>query len=116
MVYCIWRRRALSTQNGHALPAGSWGVSKQCARRARVSSENDREDRGMRRLAAIGLLMLLVLPASTAAATPIGNDAFARTWAYTDQPVADGTVQRTWMWGPQPFTGILREDSAESPG
>jgi hypothetical protein len=70
----------------------------------------------MRRLAAIGLLVLLVLPASTAAATPIGNDAFARTWAYTDQPVADGTVQRTWMWGPQPFTGILREDSTESPG
>jgi hypothetical protein len=45
-----------------------------------------------------------------------GNDHFARRWARTDQPVADGTTKRTWIWGPEATTGILDEEYAESPG
>ncbi len=41
--------------------------------------------------------------------------AFQRTWQRTDQPVAAGAVSRTWMWGPQANTGLLREEYAESP-
>jgi hypothetical protein len=44
-----------------------------------------------------------------------GNAWFQRTWERTDQPVSDGTVARTWMWGPQAFTAILVEDYDESP-
>ncbi len=36
------------------------------------------------------------------AATAFGDSHFQSTWAYTDQPVASGSVNRTWMWGPQP--------------
>ena len=51
---------------------------------------------------------------------PVSNvpnpaDAFARTWARTDQPVATGAVSRTWMWGPEPF-GAGYEPYVESPG
>ncbi|HMM43496.1 MAG TPA: hypothetical protein PKA95_16510, partial [Thermomicrobiales bacterium] len=41
--------------------------------------------------------------------------AFERTWARTDQPVADLAVDRTWMWGPAATTGALQEDYAEAP-
>jgi hypothetical protein len=44
-----------------------------------------------------------------------GNVWFQRTWARTDQPVSDGAVARTWMWGPQAFTSILEESYDESP-
>ena len=46
---------------------------------------------------------------------PNPADAFARTWARTDAPVAVGVVSRTWMWGPEPFAGDY-EPYAESPG
>src|SRR5699024_4502585 len=32
---------------------------------------------------------------------PVTNAAFYRTWARTDLPVAEGAVNRTWIWGPQ---------------
>ncbi len=44
------------------------------------------------------------------------NEAFQRTWARTDQPVASGAANRTWMWGPEAFTEALTEDYTESPG
>ncbi len=40
---------------------------------------------------------------------PNPDDAFWRTWARTDKPVKDGHVIRTWMWGPQPYTGLMQE-------
>lgn len=43
-------------------------------------------------------------------------DSFDRTWARTDRPVADGSIARTWMWGPEPITGVLTEPYTESPG
>ena len=64
-------------------------------------------------------LMLLALVAMTAVsvagsqAASIWNGAFERTWARTDKPVADLDVSRTWMWGPEPFTGGIVETYAE---
>jgi uncharacterized protein YkwD len=52
---------------------------------------------------------------SVQAHTP-GQPYFARTWARTDKPVADGEVARTWMWGPEANTPVLEEPYAESPG
>ena len=50
--------------------------------------------------ATLALGALLARPRPAAAVKP-ANDAFQRTWARTDQPVADGAVARTWMWGPE---------------
>jgi hypothetical protein len=59
--------------------------------------------------------MLWFAPADSQAA-PIGDPAFQRTWARTDQPVIDGIVDRTWMWGPSGFSEVFAEPYAESPG
>lgn len=40
---------------------------------------------------------------------------FERTWQRTDQPVADGRIQRTWIWGSGSLTGILTERYDDSP-
>ena len=67
------------------------------------------------------LTMLLAVAAPAAAyhesdeTHPFGSDAFQRTWARTDKPVADLAVSRTWMWGPSPYTQIMQEPYAESP-
>ena len=42
--------------------------------------------------------------------------AFARTWLYTDQPVAAGLGGRSWMWGPKANTDLLQEPYDEAPG
>lgn len=42
--------------------------------------------------------------------------AFERTWTRTDRPVAEAVVNRTWMWGPEAFTGGLLENYVEGPG
>jgi len=42
--------------------------------------------------------------------------AFQMTWQRTDLPVADGTVQRTWMWGPTANSGPLPEPYVEGSG
>src|SRR5690349_2823281 len=76
-----------------------------------------------RRLAAVAVgLALLALafaavrfPAANVNAEAPAHDAFARTWARTDEPVSTGAASRTWMWGPEAFTGPLTEDYAESP-
>lgn len=53
---------------------------------------------------------LTVTPAPAAqAATAFGDSHFQSTWAYTDQPVASGSVNRTWMWGPQPNGAAIVE-------
>jgi hypothetical protein len=45
-----------------------------------------------------------------------GNPPFQRTWERTDQPVVSGAADRTWMWGPEANTAVIKEDYAESPG
>jgi hypothetical protein len=57
---------------------------------------------------AVGLVMLsaLAIPLSSlvqAAPASFADPAFANIWNSTDKPVDDGTVNRTWMWGPQGF-------------
>jgi Tol biopolymer transport system component len=42
-------------------------------------------------------------------------DSFTRTWSRTDLPVERGSISRTWMWGPEPFTGVHFEEYASAP-
>lgn len=42
--------------------------------------------------------------------------AFSRVWVRTDSPVASGTAARTWIWGPESFSGPLVEPYDEAPG
>jgi hypothetical protein len=49
------------------------------------------------------------------AAHSFAHSAFERTWQRHDKPVSDGTIARTWMWGPAPITDGLQEDYLESP-
>jgi hypothetical protein len=67
------------------------------------------------RCLALLVVLLLLTPLQSAALAP-GVDVFARTWAWTDGPVADGTVDRTWMWGPEAFTATFWEPYADAPG
>ena len=60
--------------------------------------------------------LVLVILANNVLARQPGNDAFRRTWARTDHPVAGGQAHRTWMWGPEAFTGVMEEEYAEAPG
>lgn len=46
----------------------------------------------------------------------IANDDFSKVWKRTDQPVKDGTISRSWLWGPAPFTAAVTEPYAQSPG
>ena len=40
---------------------------------------------------------------------------FEQTWTRTDAPVADSRVQRTWMWGAEPFSQVITERYDDSP-
>lgn len=44
------------------------------------------------------------------------SDAYHRNWGRTDDPVATRKVDRTWMWGPEPFTDTRMEPYAEAEG
>jgi hypothetical protein len=50
------------------------------------------------------LVPLLLGSRASFGAAPAGfaDNSFQQLWARTDQPVADGQVQRSWYWGPQP--------------
>ncbi|MEO8287958.1 MAG: sugar ABC transporter substrate-binding protein [Chloroflexota bacterium] len=49
-------------------------------------------------------------------AEPFADTEFGSTWERTDKPVKDGTVSRTWFWGPTPNSAALKEPNKESPG
>ncbi len=58
-------------------------------------------------------------PSPSPTVTPGPSDsgsAISRVWQRTDKPVADGQVNRTWMWGPKSNSGQIIEKYAESPG
>src|SRR5687767_7846352 len=58
------------------------------------------------------------LPGYSAQSQPgigFAHPAFQRTWEYTDKLVADGSVKRSWFWGPVPGSA-LQEDYAEGQG
>jgi endonuclease YncB( thermonuclease family) len=67
-------------------------------------------------LLSLAVLLAVVAWPSLATAAPTGHDAFLDTWARSDLPVAEGRVDRTWMWGPEPFTVPLREPYVDAPG
>jgi hypothetical protein len=50
------------------------------------------------------VLLLNVLAVNTAAAHLPSNHPFYLRWSHTDEPVAAGMVDRTWMWGPPGMT------------
>jgi hypothetical protein len=50
-----------------------------------------------------------------AQANSFANPAFQSVWQRTDQLVAQGSVSRTWIWGPTP-SHSLQEPFAEGPG
>ncbi len=57
----------------------------------------------MRSLLLVCTLLVLLAGAIPAAANAPDESAFRRLWERTDGLVADGTIQRTWYWGPEPF-------------
>ena len=68
-------------------------------------------------LVLVAMLGLLIIPfAVVIRAAPPATDDFQRTWARTDRPVSNLSVSRTWMWGPEGFTGGIVEDYLEAPG
>ena len=60
-------------------------------------------------------LLLMVMAVAPVAAVIEADEAFYNTWARTDKPVADGLVQRTWMWGPEANSEVIAEPYAEHP-
>lgn len=75
--------------------------------------------RGVLRVSICAVLLCVVfagLVAPPMAAAPIGDPAFQRTWARTDQPVMERRVSRTWMWGPEAGVEPIYEPYAESSG
>ena len=68
----------------------------------------------------ISATLLLVLSstlASPAVAAPdFASEAFGTVWTRTDAPVLDGSVSRSWFWGPQPNTDAMFERYLDSPG
>ncbi len=47
------------------------------------------------------------------------DDAMRGVWQRTDQPIASGAPglrPRSWIWGPQPISGAMREPYTQSPG
>ena len=76
--------------------------------------------RGLRRWVRVApallILVSLVFGIATVSAEAPANEHFQSVWDRTDRPVAEGMAVRTWMWGPDAFTGSLQEPYAESPG
>lgn len=68
--------------------------------------------------ASVGVTLILaaIVAAQTSSAAPPGNAHFQRTWERTDKPVADQSVSRTWMWGPEANSPLILEEYEESPG
>ena len=62
----------------------------------------------------IAMVLVFVAVALVAADAP-ANEHFQRTWERTDQPVQNGSIARTWIWGPEANTGPLQERYTESP-
>ena len=63
--------------------------------------------------AAFGLAVRVAI--SVFAAEP-ATSSFDQTWTRTDDPVASGLVDRTWMWGEEGNTNAMSEPYSEAPG
>ncbi|HEX3722311.1 MAG TPA: hypothetical protein VHV31_05940, partial [Nitrolancea sp.] len=72
----------------------------------------------MIRSAALAILILvssMLFPIVTLAETP-ASDAFTALWQRTDEPVAVGAVQRSWIWGDPASANPVVESYEEAPG
>lgn len=69
-------------------------------------------------LAISALFSACVVSGAAPTATPtqvVETGDFQTTWARTDKPVADGEIERTWIWGPEPNTAELAEVYVDAP-
>jgi hypothetical protein len=63
-----------------------------------------------------GLTLAAVIAVqSTFAAQTIGNSAFERVWQRQDRAVAEQISGRSWTWGPEPISGVVRETFVDGP-
>lgn len=69
----------------------------------------------MRKVLLLGVLAALLISTQPAAARDPDEGAFRRVWAAIDGPVANGSAQRPWFWGPEPFM-TFDEDYIEGIG
>jgi hypothetical protein len=75
-----------------------------------------------RRAVALAAVLTLALVSSPVLAThdgeshEFGNDQFWSTWARTDLPMSNLMVDRTWMWGPEPYSPRMTEQYTDAPG
>lgn len=63
----------------------------------------------------VGLVGLSGIAPVRAAGLTAADPAFSALWQRTDQPVADGQVSRSWLWGPQANSAGIYERYLESP-
>jgi hypothetical protein len=75
--------------------------------RSGIASKRDFARRMFTSSLALLLLAVLALPGINA--TEIETYAFEKVWWRTDLPVANGHVNRTWVWGPEPISSLLLE-------
>lgn len=61
------------------------------------------------------ITVLLVASFATVSAEDFGRPAFRDVWQRTDYPVQQNATERSWIWGPQPFTPVLQEWYLDSP-
>jgi hypothetical protein len=59
-------------------------------------------------IAGLGLAAAIAVQ-STFAAQTIGNSAFERVWQRQDRAVAEQISGRSWTWGPEPISSVVRE-------
>jgi hypothetical protein len=66
----------------------------------------------------IAVLAFSISPVAVSKGVLASHDdgAFDRVWERTDRPVEEQVADRTWMWGPEPFSGVLHEEYVDSPG
>ena len=63
--------------------------------------------------AAVLIALVLLLASFSATLAHSDNPAFVETWTRTDLPVAEDTVDRTWIWGPLTTAWGETEDYVE---
>jgi len=70
------------------------------------------------RIFALALMLGMLIPAGLvgAQAQAFATPEFQALWNRTDSLVANGTVKRSYYWGPAPISGLLKEPFAEATG
>ncbi len=62
------------------------------------------------------LLFVTSCPITSGQSIKIDNPDFQKIWNRTDSLVTGGQAQRTYLWGPAPFTDAILEPYLDSPG